>query len=293
MTTALAPAPDVKASPLPAFNGAQMTRGLAGYRDLQAALDKAMPDQIIKLDGKPFRKKGYWRAVAVAFNLSVELVEERREVFGLLPSGGDNYAYLVTYRAATTTARCETGDGACTAAEKSVGKMRASEHNVRSHAHTRAFNRAVSNLVGFGEVSAEEVEPDTAPVDSGRADASRPRRQAAPAEVIETERPPDAPVPPVSPGRVVHVTDVQRAPTKNQNVFLYTLTIAGGPDWPANQNTVRTFNKTWADLATACQKEGAPVRLRTKKTEYGYDVAALERVDDQGQPLLTADQISF
>ena len=30
-------------------------------------------------------------------------------------------------------------------------------HNVRSHAHTRAFNRAVSNLVGFGEVSADEL----------------------------------------------------------------------------------------------------------------------------------------
>jgi hypothetical protein len=33
----------------------------------------------------------------------------------------------------------------------------ASHHNVRGHAHTRAFNRAVSNLVGFGEVSADEM----------------------------------------------------------------------------------------------------------------------------------------
>jgi hypothetical protein len=36
----------------------------------------------------------------------------------------------------------------------------ATEHNIRSHAHTRAFNRAVSNLVGFGEVSAEEIDRD-------------------------------------------------------------------------------------------------------------------------------------
>jgi hypothetical protein len=35
-------------------------------------------------------------------------------------------------------------------------------HNVRGHAHTRAFNRAVSNLVGFGEVSADEIPPDGA-----------------------------------------------------------------------------------------------------------------------------------
>ena len=50
-----------------------------------------MPDQIIQLDGKPFRKKGYWRAVAVAFNLTVEPVDERRE------QHGDAYVYAVTY----------------------------------------------------------------------------------------------------------------------------------------------------------------------------------------------------
>lgn len=158
MTTALVPAPESKGSPLPAFTGREMARALTAYRELQTALDTAMPDQIIQLDDRPFRKKGYWRAVAVAFNLSVELVDEHRHIFGALPAGGDNYAYLVTYRASTETGRGETGDGACTAGEKSVGRMRATEHNVRSHAHTRAFNRAVSNLVGFGEVSAEEVE---------------------------------------------------------------------------------------------------------------------------------------
>jgi hypothetical protein len=157
-TAALVPAPESKASPLPAFTGREMSRALVAYRELQTSLDTSMPDQIINLDGRPFRKKGYWRAVAVAFDLSVELIDEHRHIFGPLPTGGDNYAYLVTYRATTRTGRNETGDGACTAAEKSVGRMRATEHNVRSHAHTRAFNRAVSNLVGFGEVSAEEIE---------------------------------------------------------------------------------------------------------------------------------------
>src|SRR5438874_1528525 len=119
------------------------------YRELQQALDRSMPEQIIKLDGKPFRKKGYWRAIAVAFNLTVEVESERREIYGDLEDGSPNYAYLITYRASTTAGRSETGDGACAAAEKSRGRMKASEHNVRSHAHTRAFNRAVSNLVGF------------------------------------------------------------------------------------------------------------------------------------------------
>lgn len=153
-------APDPKGSPLPIFTGLEMTQALTAYRDLQQALDRAMPDQIMQLDGKPFRKKGYWRAIAVAFNLTVEPIEERRDIYGPLEDGTDNYAYIVTYRASTKTHRAATGDGACAAAEKQRGRMRASEHNVRSHAHTRAFNRAVSNLVGFGEVSAEEIDQE-------------------------------------------------------------------------------------------------------------------------------------
>jgi hypothetical protein len=296
MTTALAPVPENKASPLPAFNGAQMTRALAAYRELQADLDKGMPDQIIRLDGKPFRKKGYWRAVGVAFNLSVELVEERREVFGMLPSGGEAFAYLVTYRAATPTGRSETGDGACTAAEKSVGRMRATEHNVRSHAHTRAFNRAVSNLVGFGEVSAEEVEPadgGVPPARSARVDpAVSPSAGSArptPPDLMDAELPPEAR--PASPNAIVYITDIRESLTKTKKTR-YTLTVAGGANWPANANTVMTFNTRWAELARECQKSGAPVKLGTKRTEYGLDVASLERVDDQGNPLpLTSDDI--
>ena len=39
----------------------------------------------------------------------------------------------------------------------------ATEHNIRSHAVTRATNRAISNLCGFGEMSAEEADQDDAP----------------------------------------------------------------------------------------------------------------------------------
>ena len=155
-------------TPLPVFTGRQMAEALVAYRDLQAALDQAMPDQIMRLEGKAFRKKGYWRAVKVAFNLTVEAIEERREVDGLFEDGKENFGYIVTYRASTPT-RSVTGDGACFCIEKASKSAsehgtrwahrsrQASVHNVRSHAHTRAFNRAVSNLVGFGEVSAEEI----------------------------------------------------------------------------------------------------------------------------------------
>jgi hypothetical protein len=155
-STALAPTE--KATPLPVFTSVEMVNALNQYRALQRALDESMPDQVMRLDGKPFRKKGYWRAIAVAFNLNVELEAERREIYGQLPDDGDNYAWMVTYRATAANGRTDTGDGACTASEKSKGRLRPSEHNVRSHAHTRAYNRAVSNLVGFGEVSAEEID---------------------------------------------------------------------------------------------------------------------------------------
>ena len=150
--------------PSPVFRGAHMVRALADYRELQKALDESMPDQLMTLDGKPFRKKGYWRAIAVAFNLTVEPITDaaaERSVIGVLDSdGSENYVYTVAYRATAPNGRSAVGDGTCAAAEKQKGRMKATEHNCRSHAHTRAFNRSVSNLVGFGEVSAEEVERD-------------------------------------------------------------------------------------------------------------------------------------
>lgn len=141
-----------RGTPLPAFSGQEMATAFKAYRELQLALDQAMPDQIIRHDNKAFRKKGYWRAIRAAFNLTVECIKEERS------ETADDWGWLVTYRAAAVTGRFADGDGACYASEKNKGRMTATEHNVRSHAHTRAFNRAVSNLCGFGEVSAEEIE---------------------------------------------------------------------------------------------------------------------------------------
>jgi len=153
-------------APVPTFRGTQMIVGLKAYRELQHALDESMPDQLLALDGKVFRKKGYWRAIALAFNLTVQPVtaeRDERTSIGELEDGSENYLYSVTYKATAPSGRSTTGDGSCSAAEKTRGKLRATEHNVRSHAHTRAFNRAVSNLVGFGEVSAEEIGDEPAP----------------------------------------------------------------------------------------------------------------------------------
>src|SRR5262245_53430537 len=74
-STALAPIEPAPAAPMPAFSGAAMTQSFTAYQDVQRALDQAMPDQILRIDGRPFRKKGFWRGIATAFNLTLELVE--------------------------------------------------------------------------------------------------------------------------------------------------------------------------------------------------------------------------
>lgn len=137
------------ATPMPVFGGEQMGEALRAYKGLQATLDKAMPDAIMEIQGRPFRKKAYWRAVRTAFQLKVVQVHEERV------ETPDDWGYIVTYRATAPNGAEAEGDGACMASEKHA--KQATVHNVRSHAHTRAFNRAVSNLVGFGEVSAEEM----------------------------------------------------------------------------------------------------------------------------------------
>lgn len=124
---------------------------MSEYTKVKNMIDRALPDCIMDIRGKQFRKKNYWRAVATAFNLDVICIEKTKVE---LPTG--DWGIEVLYRATAPNGRSIDGDGACMASEKS-GNM-ATYHNVRAHAHTRGFNRAVSNCVGFGEVSYDELQ---------------------------------------------------------------------------------------------------------------------------------------
>jgi hypothetical protein len=152
-----------------------VVEAFARYKEIQSALDRAMPDCIMNIRGKQFRKKMYWRAIATAFNLSLELVREEP-----VENEGGDWGWLVTYRAIATNGRHADGDGSCFATEKSAGQD--SVHNVRAHAHTRAKNRAVADLVGFGEVSAEEMPPGGDGSEGGRRGNWRDALGAAPSK---------------------------------------------------------------------------------------------------------------
>tara|TARA_R110000751_G_scaffold22447_4_gene63324 strand:- start:687 stop:1253 length:567 start_codon:yes stop_codon:yes gene_type:complete len=146
---------DQTAAAMPiAASPAALERALLDYNQVQATLDRMMPGSLIKIQGRKHRKKSYWRAVATAFNLSVTCTDEKH-----IQSPGGDWGWLCTYRAAAPNGRVADGDGSCFASEKKGGQ--GTVHNVRAHAHTRSYNRAVSNLVGFGEVSAEEMGAQT------------------------------------------------------------------------------------------------------------------------------------
>ena len=127
-----------------------------------------------------FKKKSAWRKIGMAMNISVSKVSERTEQ---LPNG--DFAYHFDMQAQHPNGRTMPGSGSCSAYEKATwrenkwmvedkewnGKYYAktgtwkeaqpnSIHNVRSTAETRAANRAISNLIAAGEVSAEEADQE-------------------------------------------------------------------------------------------------------------------------------------
>jgi len=129
--------------------------GLAEYIDryhaMQEVLDTKLQNQIVTFGGKNYRCKGFWRAIAQGFGLVLTCTKEERY------QHESDWGYIVTYRVTDPRSqRYVDGDGSCAHSEK-YGNS-GTEHNVRSHAHTRAKNRAIADMVAFGEVTADELQ---------------------------------------------------------------------------------------------------------------------------------------
>lgn len=133
----------------------QLVESFAAY---QALLPQLLDDGDYQAaDGKPFVKKSGWRKIATAFDLDVQLI---RSVVDRDEHGQAQRAE-VWARAIAPSGRSMDGDGYCSVDESRFGstKGRAKlENDLRATATTRAKNRAISDLVGMGAVSAEEVE---------------------------------------------------------------------------------------------------------------------------------------
>jgi len=108
-----------------------------------------------KVGTEKFLKKSGVRKLAVAFNLSEEIIDlkEERDVEGRIITA------FASVRITAPNGRTTVGTGTCSIYDKKTGRdgFTHAEHDVRATAITRATNRAILNMVGMGKVSAEEV----------------------------------------------------------------------------------------------------------------------------------------
>ena len=106
---------------------------------------------------RDFPKKSAFRKLSLFYGVSTEPVSKER---ALKEGGGFVWTYRV--RASITgkdgRVRSVTQEGSCDSMEKASQNTRV-EHDCASTALTRATNRAISDLIGFGQVSAEEMTP--------------------------------------------------------------------------------------------------------------------------------------
>jgi hypothetical protein len=132
----------------------QVVEGMRAYQQLlKDLLDDS--DWQGTGDGR-FAKKSAWRKIARAFNLSVTIVsmEVARD-----EEGSPIRAECIA-RAAAPNGQVQDADGYCSISEftgKRADDVKL-ENTLRATATTRAKNRAIADLVGMGEVSAEEVQ---------------------------------------------------------------------------------------------------------------------------------------
>lgn len=160
-------------------DAAQVVEGFRAYQQLmQDLLDPTDWQQTTETEPDPqhpgrtrrkrFPKKSAYRKISRAFSLSLHRVEHRVH---FAPDGSPLYAEA-TYRAVAPNGQEQDGDGYCAITEF-TGKRRNDPkllNALAATATTRAKNRAISDLVGMGEVSAEEVsrggDPDAGPGDA-------------------------------------------------------------------------------------------------------------------------------
>lgn len=157
------------------------------YQDLvKALLDKSDYQMIRTKDGmQPKKKKSAWRKLATAFNISDDIVEEeiiRDECHRIISAKFVVKATLPNGRYSIGVGDCSIFDKVKKDDEKEPSpfelrkRFNNAEHDVLTTAHTRAKSRAISDLVGGGEVSAEELSG----VDAGGIKPKKPVKPVAP-----------------------------------------------------------------------------------------------------------------
>ncbi len=113
-------------------------------------------DDSVSIQNKKFLKKSAWRKWALACGVSDRIVSIER----VPPTGRDPQTGFY-YRVVTEAFHLPTGrsaSGVAVASSNEKPRWAHEEHDVLTLAATRSKNRSIADLVGGGEVSAEEME---------------------------------------------------------------------------------------------------------------------------------------
>ena len=100
---------------------------------------------------REFKKKSAWQKLGRAFNVDTRIVEKE---FQRSKTGRIKEAYYCVC-ATLPNGRSVESDALCSRTER--GKDKVSDHTIMATAKTRATNRAISELIGAGEVSSDEM----------------------------------------------------------------------------------------------------------------------------------------
>ena len=130
----------------------KLCKGLLNETDYQEIIVKEKDENgnYVKVK-RHFKKKSAWQKLSRAFNVDTAIVDRDLE---RTKTGRIKEAYYCV-RATLPNGRSVESDALCSRSEK--GKDKVSDHTIMSTAKTRATNRAIAELIGAGEVSAEEM----------------------------------------------------------------------------------------------------------------------------------------
>ncbi len=116
------------------------------YEQLKQSL--LVKSDLVTIRWKTFIKKSWYRKLATAFWISIDITTENKEEIDWW------FVRHITAKAIAPNGRFSTCCASCSSKEKDFNKL---ENDVRATAQTRASNRAISDLIGAWEVSAEEI----------------------------------------------------------------------------------------------------------------------------------------
>lgn len=134
---------------LPAMSPQLAKDVMQKYQEIcRAMLDES---DYATIQGKKYKKRSAYRKLARAFNISDSITKTEKEEIK------EGVIYRIWVEAAAPNGRTCLGVGSCSSRERNFAHP---DHDIYAIAHTRAKNRAISDLLGAGDVSAEELTAD-------------------------------------------------------------------------------------------------------------------------------------